>query len=270
MQTDPATNLALTISETTRQQIATLLSELESKHNLRVLFACESGSRAWGFASNDSDFDVRFLFVRPATDYLRLRPPVDAFDVMAPGDIDAAGWDIRKTAELMRRSNPPLMEWIDSSIIYQSVPDMHDRLRTLRSIYFDAKKAAFHYLSMATNVWESYLQNNERPIRKKYLYVLRPLACISYIASHKQQPPTAFDAVLGAIRWPEEVMEQVWQLIADKQRNTELGAGHANEILNHHIEKALQEGEMIANDLTPNEQPTEPLDRFISEIVLAS
>ena len=118
-------------------------ARIEQEHRLRVLFACESGSRAWGFASSDSDFDVRFIYVRPAAHYLRLRPPPEAFDIHGNDDpdveLDLAGWDIRKAAELMRKSNGPLFEWLDSPIIYDQDSIITPRLLALREMYFDPK-----------------------------------------------------------------------------------------------------------------------------------
>lgn len=45
------------------------LAEIENRENVRILHCVESGSRAWGFASPDSDFDVRFIYVRPKDFY---------------------------------------------------------------------------------------------------------------------------------------------------------------------------------------------------------
>lgn len=258
------------VSEAMVQQVHALLDEIERERGLRVLFACESGSRAWGFASNDSDYDVRFIYAYPLGQYLRLRSPVDAFDRQAPHDIDAGGWDIRKAAELMRRSNPPLMEWIDSPIVYRADPTVLAKLRGLRAIYFDAKKAVFHYLSMASQVWTGYLSGQPTPVRKKYLYALRPLACVRYIEQHRKQPPTRFEDVLARIDWPVAVMAQVRDLVARKKANTELGAGNADEVLNAHIAASLVEGQRVGENLPPNDQPNDALDLFIAQVLVGS
>ena len=95
------------------------LDEIESVHNVSILYAVESGSRAWGFASPDSDFDVRFLYVRPVLDYLRIRPMRDVIELPLTGDLDTNGWDIVKALNLFRSSNPALLEWLRSPIIYR-------------------------------------------------------------------------------------------------------------------------------------------------------
>ncbi|MEX2216167.1 MAG: nucleotidyltransferase domain-containing protein [Phycisphaeraceae bacterium] len=256
------------IHEPQRTAILTALEEIERDRGLRVLFACESGSRAWGFASRDSDYDVRFIYAYPAESYLKLRGPVDAFDLQMEGDLDLGGWDVRKTAELMRRSNPPLMEWLDSPIVYRAAPGMHERLLDLRSLYFDAKKASFHYLSMAVNVWRTHLEHEPRPVRKKYLYALRPLACVRYIAAHQTQPPTAFEAVLEGIDWPAPVMNAVRALVEEKKQDVELGASEPDAVLNELIAGGLIECEALAAAMPSNDVSNEALDEFLRDTIL--
>lgn len=251
-----------------RPEVARRLREVEKDRYLHVLFACESGSRAWGFASTDSDFDVRFIFVRPVDHYLRLIPPKDAFDLHQDQDFDLAGWDIRKTAELMRRCNPPLMEWLDSPIIYEADELVTPRLLELRAIYFDAKKALHHYLSLAAGIWKKYIQEEANPVRKKYLYVLRPLACIRYIEMHLTQPPTLFDAVLDAIDWDESVRDAIAALIEQKRAAGELGSQPADPVLTRHIGLSLDEAERVAEAMPVNETPTQALNDMINLAVL--
>lgn len=254
--------------DSVRPEVARRLRAVELSHNLRVLFACESGSRAWGFASTDSDFDVRFIFTRPTHDYLSLTPPKDAFDLHQDQDFDLAGWDIRKTAELMRRCNPPLMEWLDSPIIYEADDIVSPKLIELRDVYFDAKKAAHHYLSLAAGIWRKYLQDEPNPVRKKYLYVLRPLACIRFIELHRTQPPTLFDSVLDKIDWTEAVRDAIARLIEQKRSAGELGSQPADPVLTSHIVASLEESERIAAELPVNETPTRALNELINLAIL--
>lgn len=254
--------------DSVRAEVSHRLREVESQRNLRVLFACESGSRAWGFASTDSDFDVRFIFVRPTYEYLSLTPPKDAFDLHQDQDFDLAGWDIRKTAELMRRCNPPLMEWLDSPIIYEADDIISPKLVELRDIYFDAKKAAHHYLSLSAGIWKKYLENEPNPVRKKYLYVLRPLACIRFIELQGTQPPTLFDAVLDKIDWDDKVRNAIANLIEQKRSAGELGSQPADPVLTSHIASSLEEAERVAAELPINETPTQALNDLINLAIL--
>lgn len=251
-----------------RSEVSHRLREVEQQRGLRVLFACESGSRAWGFASRDSDFDIRFIFVRPVAQYLRLNPPKDAFDLHQDQDFDLAGWDIRKAAELMRRCNPPLMEWLDSPIVYEADDTITPRMIELRDVYFDAKKAAHHYLSLAAGVWKKYIDNEPNPVRKKYLYVLRPLACIRYIELYRKQPPTLFGTVLEAIDWGNQVLDAIAALIEQKRTAEELDSQPADAVLTSHIAESLTQAQQIANALPVKEIPTQMLDELIHLAVL--
>lgn len=251
-----------------RDVIHDRLRAVERERDLRVIFACESGSRAWGFASNDSDFDVRFIYVRLAADYLKLQPPVDAFDQQGKDDFDLAGWDIRKTAELMRKSNGPLFEWLDSPIVYEHDGDLSARLKALRAEYFDAKKTVYHYLSQAASVWKKHLADEQNPVRKKYLYTLRPLACVRYVAQHGHQPPTVFDAVLDRIDLPAETRQAIDNLVADKKANRELGAGPADAVLNDWITQNLAQGEAVAQTLPTSAADNTSLDQLIADAIL--
>jgi len=246
------------------------LRVVEKDHDLRVLFACESGSRAWGFASDDSDFDVRFIYVRPAADYLKLRPESDAFDLHGDDDLDLAGWDVRKMAELMRKSNGPLLEWIDSPIVYEADVRFHGRLRELRAAYFDPKKAMYHYLSLAGSVWSKHIEGEAQPRRKKYLYVLRPLACVCYIERHGSQPPTLFQSVLAGIELTDTVRGAIDRLVADKRANRELAEGPADEALNGWIVETLRSGERAAGVAPTSTVGNDRLDRLIADTILGS
>ena len=246
------------------------LRAVEREHELRVVFACESGSRAWGFASNDSDFDVRFIYVRPPQTYLMLNPPKDAFDLHGDDDYDLAGWDIRKATELMRKSNPPLLEWIDSPIIYECDQAIATRLTELRDIYFDPKKSAYHYHSLASGIWGKFLKDNADPIRKKYLYALRPLACVLYIEQHGKQPPTRFESVLAGIHLDDPVRGAIGRLIENKKSNREIGTGPADPILNQWICDTLAHAECIAEALEPSKVSNKNLDQLIAFAVLGA
>src|SRR3546814_6400248 len=107
-----------------RSRIEALLERIELEHGVRILFAVESGSRAWGFASADSDWDVRFVYARPAEYYLSLAPRRDVIELPIENGIDAGGWDIRKALSLLLNANPTLLEWLKSPIVYRRGPVM--------------------------------------------------------------------------------------------------------------------------------------------------
>lgn len=160
------------------QSIQNELSRIEEIENITILYACESGSRAWGFESADSDFDVRFVYLRQTLQYLTVERARDVIEKPLNNDIDLSGWDLTKTLELFRKSNPPLLEWIQSPIVYRSISSLIRKLHMLLSQYYSPKACMYHYLHMAKVNFREYLKGEE-VWTKKYFYVLRPvLACL--------------------------------------------------------------------------------------------
>lgn len=159
-----------------REKIQEQLRRIEEAENIKILFAVESGSRAWGFASPDSDYDVRFIYIRRLEDYLRLNTIRDVIELPIDDALDINGWDLQKTLRLLHKSNPTLFEWFSSPIVYQET-EFSDKFRDLMMHYFSSKKTMYHYVSMAEGNYREYLKGDL--IRaKKYFYVLRPvLAC---------------------------------------------------------------------------------------------
>ena len=113
------------------EEISKELLRLEREQDIKILYAVESGSRAWGFASRDSDWDVRYIYVHRLEWYLRIEDEKDSREEILPNDIDLAGWELRKALRLFRKSNPPLMEWLNSPIVYLQNFSTADRLREL-------------------------------------------------------------------------------------------------------------------------------------------
>jgi predicted nucleotidyltransferase len=168
------------------------LLELEQNENIKILYACESGSRAWGFASPDSDFDVRFIYARPVKDYLGITELPDNVGLPVNEVLDIDGWDIKKALKLFLKSNSTLYEWLQSPIIYQGNSTFADDLRKLMPQYFSLRSGANHYLSMAHNTLRDDLQTEQVKL-KRYFYALRPaLACL-WIGEKQTVPPMEFE-----------------------------------------------------------------------------
>ena len=149
------------------------LNKIEAAEDVRIIWSAESGSRAWGFASPDSDYDVRFIYVRNRKDYLRLNPVRDVIEWQLDEVLDISGWDIRKALQLLYKSNPTLFEWYNSPIVYRETEEAQ-WLKDMLPQYFSMKKSLYHYLSMAKSNYHKYLQGEEVRL-KKYFYVLRPI-----------------------------------------------------------------------------------------------
>lgn len=168
--------------------IKSKLVEIEEKYNVKVLYAIESGSRAWGFASKDSDYDVRFIYVRPLEDYLKLEKIRDVIEYELNDIYDINGWDLKKFLTLLYDSNPVIFEWTQSPIIYKT-SDEWEKIASVVNDFAIYKKLLHHYLSMANHTYKMHFKN-ETVIYKKYLYVLRPILCCYWIMKKKSYSKT--------------------------------------------------------------------------------
>lgn len=179
-----------------RKAIESVLTSLERSEGVVVLLAVESGSRAWGFPSADSDYDVRFIYLRRPEWYLSidLEERRDVIERPIREGIDISGWDIRKALKLFRKSNPPLLEWLQCPIVYRERFSLAPRLRTLLPAFYSPKASFFHYLNMAQGNMREYL-HGDTVWRRKYLYVLRPLLAMLWIEQGLGPSPSSSSAL---------------------------------------------------------------------------
>lgn len=200
-----------------RTQILSCLSELEQRHRITVLYACESGSRGWGFASPDSDYDVRFIYVHRLPWYLSVEPGRDVIEQPISGELDVNGWDLRKALQLLRQSNPTLLEWLRSPIVYREDPDVTARLRCLAEEGFSPLRGYHHYVSMAKKNFREHL-HGEQVRYKKYLYVIRPLLAARWIRQGRGVPPMRFAELAQATLVEAPVLTELNRLLEVKMR----------------------------------------------------
>lgn len=213
-----------------KEKITACLRMVEREYGVRVLFAVESGSRAWGFASPNSDWDVRFIYAHPQDWYLSVHERRDVIERMLPDDIDLSGWDLRKAMRLFYKSNPPLLEWLDSPHIYMEQGILRGLMLNARDAMFKPEAGVYHYLAMARRNWKEYLQGYEVRL-KKYLYVLRPLLACSYIEREGKMAPMRFADLLTTEQLPPLVRTAIDGLLERKMNGPELGVGPCIEEL---------------------------------------
>lgn len=137
------------LDDAMRARVLRELDALERRHRVRVLYACESGSRAWGFPSPDSDYDVRFIYVHEPEWYLRVMPQRDVIEQPISDALDLSGWELRKALRLLHDSNPALSEWLQSPLVYRADPQALRLLRALAPEFRSERKCRWHYLAMA-------------------------------------------------------------------------------------------------------------------------
>lgn len=224
-----------------QSEIRKRLDAIEHRHGMRVLYACESGSRAWGFASEDSDWDVRFIYLHPPEWYLAIdmERRRDVIEEVS-GVLDICGWDLRKALWLLHKSNPPLLEWLKSPIVYIDRHNLADRLRAMADVYYSPRACLHHYLHMAEGNFREYLRG-ERVRTKKYLYVLRPLLALRWIETKDTPPPMPFKTLAGTMLPADGCLrEAVNELLTRKQNGDEMGEGPTIPVINAFVEQELK------------------------------
>lgn len=227
------------IAPTVCADIQDRLDAAEREHGVRIVYACESGSRAWGFASPDSDYDVRFLYVRPVDFYLSIDVEYrrDVIEYPIVDEIDINGWDLRKALQLFRRSNGALLEWLQSPIVYRRVGSTAADLWALAETTHNPLALTHHYRSMARTQDSSVLVG-ERVKLKKYLYALRALLAVRYLEDGRGVPSIQFQDLLDAVA-PAPVKSAAEELVAVKAQTTELGLGEPIPVLGDFIRAEL-------------------------------
>ena len=219
-----------------KELIQEKLREIEQREECRILLAVESGSRAWGFASPDSDYDVRFIYVRPEKAYLRLDRTRDVIEVPINDELDINGWDIDKTLRLLHKSNPTVFEWFSSPIIYQTSA-FADQFRPIMQKYFSSKAGLWHYLHMAEGNYRDYLRG-EMVRTKKYFYVLRPILACKWILEKGTPPPMLFTDLVKS-ELPDDLSETVNQLLDLKMNSPEIKEIPRIDQLNRYLDAGI-------------------------------
>ena len=222
---------------TIRDRIQSELSAIEEREDLTILLAVESGSRAWGFPSPDSDYDVRFIYIRPREHYLNLEKRRDVYELPLDELLDINGWDFDKTLRLLRSSNPTLFEWMSSPIIYRKHPVFDVLMRNAQE-YFLSKPGLYHYLHMAEGNYREYLKADMVKL-KKYFYVLRPILACRHILLNGTPPPMLFKDLVEA-QMDKALIPEIEDLLNLKEQTSEMGLAPKRQVISDYIEKSLE------------------------------
>lgn len=236
------------------EEIKKEIARLETGHEIKILLAVESGSRAWGFASVDSDWDVRYVYIHRLDWYLKIDEQKDSQEEILPNDIDLSGWELKKALRLFRKSNPPMLEWLRSSIIYKEEFSTAAKLRELSAEYFNPKSCMYHYLSMARNNFREFLQKDFVK-SKKYFYVLRPVLACDWIRSENSFPPLEFQDLVDSQIEDEKLKAEIAALLKRKMAGEELKEEPKIEILNEFLEQKIEFYKDYVEQVEPNEKP---------------
>lgn len=212
-----------------KKELVKIVRDIEKEEKVKVLFLIESGSRGWGWESDDSDYDVRGVFIQ---DYLKFTEIKEQID-WEKGDLDITLWDLRKFFKLMVKSNPSVWGWLSSDIIYLENP-LRRKLKRIFLKNFSKYSLKKHYVSMAKQNFDKYINNEkENANLKKYIYVLRSVACVTWIEKYKTPPPKNYKKILKL--FPKYVKDFFEKVVKDKRKSENL-VGSRNKKVENFIE----------------------------------
>ncbi len=231
-----STKFDLSISEKMRKSITEKLRQTETNHDVRILFAIESGSRAWGFPSPDSDYDVRFVYAHPPDWYLSLTPGRDVIELPLDAVYDINGWDIKKALNLLLKPNPVLLEWLSSPIRYIWDDSLCAELVAFSQTISHGQACLHHYLNLGERQFNLYIDGKERVNLKKYFYIVRPAMAIAWIRKHPDIiPPMNFQKLMVGLDLNTDVQMALKDLLLAKSHSKEVGLASRINVIDDFI-----------------------------------
>ncbi|ANF95890.1 nucleotidyltransferase domain-containing protein [Paenibacillus bovis] len=229
------------ITQTIQQQI----KRIEEEQQVKILYACESGSRAWGFPSPDSDYDVRFIYVHPPEWYLSIFERRDVIEYPISDELDINGWDLVKALNLFRKSNPPLLEWLHSPIVYSEYSPLAEQIRNMSPLGFSPRACMYHYLHMAKGNFRGYLQGENIRI-KKYFYVLRPILSCYWIEQKGSMPPAELQQLVAELLPKGQLRQDIEVLLERKMAGEQLNMESPILSIHQYLETSIADLEVKA------------------------
>lgn len=201
------------------------LDGIAREHDVGIALAIESGSRAWGFPSPDSDYDCRFLFVRAEDDYLSPWSRRDVIETPLDRELDVNGWELGKALKLLLKGNAVVIEWAMSPIIYRGDARFHDDLISFAETFASREGLTNHYLHLGERQRRTYFADGKQLVLKKIFYALRPAAALRWLRMHPEAriAPMHFPTLMAEADPPADVLEICNDLIARKAVTRELG-----------------------------------------------
>lgn len=230
------------------EKIKKYLTEIEQERNIKILWACETGSRAWGFPSTDSDYDIRIIYVHNTDWYLNLTEEKDSIELMLENnDIDISGWELKKSLNLLRKSNAAMLERIQSPIVYKKDDEFINELRTISQSFYSKIATIHHYLSMAKSGLVD-LESDDYKL-KKFFYTLRSATVCKWIIEKDTPPPIEFSKVYNNLSLDQSLIDDIEELIKLKSAVTESYFHKGEQQLVDFIKLCIDESEAIKDSL---------------------
>ena len=238
------------VADNIRALIVSQLEDIERRENVRILFAIESGSRAWGFASPDSDYDVRFVYVHDPDWYLSIDPRRDVIEIPIENDLDINGWDLKKALQLLIKSNPVMLEWLRSPVVYRADEASMKAIAALAERCEHMRPSTHHYLRLAESQFRRHVKAKRTVALKKYFYSLRPALALMWMRVHPDIPvPMDLPTLRAGVALPNDVIGSVDDLLIRKAVSKELGKGPRVKALDEFIEQEVEFAQSRIGDL---------------------
>ena len=250
-------------------QVHARLKRIAADHDVAILHAIESGSRAWGFPSPDSDYDARFIYAHRADWYFSVHEQRDVIETpieeVAGITFDVNGWDLRKALRLLAKSNPVLIEWLQSPIIYASSVSARGHfaaeLMEIARAFFSSKTAHYHYFHMARKNYREHLGGDSIKL-KKYFYVLRPVLACLWMERGLGLPPMQLTELLDGVLPAGALRDDILELRELKMKTPEFGAGSPIPSIQAFVTAQIERLADIAQPEPPGADQAR-LDRFL-------
>ncbi|MEA2037793.1 MAG: nucleotidyltransferase domain-containing protein [Nanoarchaeota archaeon] len=228
-----------------KPEVKKKLENIEKEKGVTVLFAVETGSRLWRMKSKDSDYDVRFVYKRPLKDYLKIHKQPDVID-LTEGNFDYVGFDVYKFTELILKSNPSLIEWLESDLIYFDDGNTKELFRKFVEKHFNPVALYHHYKSMCRQNYIKYLKSGENMTHKKYLYAMRGLINAKWVARFGTVPPINFNKSIDSVDGvPSDVIGKLKEVIEIKKEGMESVKISRIHLFESYIELFLREDDEV-------------------------
>jgi hypothetical protein len=223
------------------EQIRSELSTIEREHGVKIVLAVESGSRAWGFPSRDSDYDVRFIYLRPVGDYLTVIPRRDVIERPVDAILDLSGWDIRKAIALMTKSNAVLQEWLSSPVRYIEMQPISCRLKEFIEEFADIRTFEYHYDHQAQRRFSEVIAAGNEVPAKIYCYALRASLALRWLRNRGTPPPMDLSSLMAGVNHPPELGQEIFRLVHRKACGGERDAIDRISTIDAFISRTLEQ-----------------------------
>ncbi|RZJ48376.1 MAG: nucleotidyltransferase domain-containing protein [Flavobacterium sp.] len=247
-----------------KEKILQKLKEIEIQKDVEILFAVESGSRAWGFASPDSDYDIRFIYKHKPDYYLSLWEKPDVIEFMTEDDLDGSGWDLRKGVKMLAKSNGSLLEWLFSPVVYFENEDFTRQMRGIATECFSPIAVLHHYLGTTKNFME--VCEMEEVKLKSYFYALRTALAGKWIIENNTFPPVAFAEVLPIA--PKNIQEKILELQQIKASQNETYLHPKETLITDFLLETVQFNQENVSKLGSGKKLNEELDLFFRREII--